>query len=129
MLNNLSAMTLQRQRENTDALIDILISDASAKLVIDNVEFLTFLSNKYKLHTDRFILVEKLSEILPFTTGPILFDMSAVIYLITQSNKNVDVLKFLYTQLPATETTRWGSNSDQFIVGIQSHMNWYKSTN
>ncbi len=122
-------MTLQRQRENTDALIDILISDASAKLVIDNVEFLTFLSNKYKLHADRFILVSKLSEILPFTTGPILFDMSAVMYLVAQSNKNVDVLKFLYNQLPVTETNRWGDTPDQFVSGVQSHMNWYGTTN
>lgn len=129
MSHNINSLLEYRQQGNTTSLINVLLANQSAKLVVHDIQFLTFLSNKYKLPRDRFIPVDKLAEILPFTTGPILFDITAVVQLLIQSNIDASMLRFLYKQLPAAETSRWGNTPDQFIAGVKSHMALYDTEN
>lgn len=77
----LNAIYHYRQQGSTTALIEIMNINKKAFLVVANYGTARDLSKRYKININRFILVRNLHNSIIGRTGPLLFDIPAILEL------------------------------------------------
>ena len=77
-----------RRQGNTSALVEVLLQNPNAKMVVESYDFAKALSRKYRLDLSRFITVDNLDDGLCSCMGPVVYDIPAIIRMI-EKERNV----------------------------------------